>query len=102
MPNDLTSAGIVGILVLMILKEVLGFVKARNGKKTSCPMFETEAFVKLNRKIEDLHVWHAPDATGQQNWKNPRLEVILEKLVVNMEQQTNILEKIACQVQKIK
>ncbi len=31
-------------------------------------------------RIRDLHVWHQPDDTGQQSWKNHRVDQLCDKV----------------------
>lgn len=35
---------------------------------------------KTSSQVSDLHRWHAPDHRGQQEWKNPRMDELIETM----------------------
>jgi len=68
--------GVVGILVLLILKEVFAFVKVRMGSGPTCPnACKFKAFHAT--QVEELHEWHKPDPeTGRFSWYERDGEII--------------------------
>ena len=71
--ESINTYGVVGILVLLILRDVFAFVQTRrNGKKKSCHFHE-----RWGGNIEELHEWHKPDAeTGRFRWYERDDEII--------------------------
>ncbi len=74
--DNFKEYGVVGILVLMILKEVFSFVKARMGGGPTCPnACKFRAF--HGEYLDELHEWHKPDAeTGRFRWYSRDGEII--------------------------
>jgi len=65
--------GVPAIVALMIIKEVFGFVKTRNGKG---PLRGFEVYHA--KQLSDLYNWHKPDPeTGRFRWYERDDEIIL-------------------------
>ena len=68
--DNMTELGVGGIFVVLVLREVFGFINRKNGNGEQ----------SLSKKIHDLWWWHAPDADGEQTWKGKQLYRVLTSL----------------------
>lgn len=102
MDSSITQIGIGGIFAILIIKEVLSFVKGfRNGKKNG----ENEA-IKLLYEILDyckkVHIMHdIKDSDGTYIWYVKRsLEVAINKLAENINHQTECFRDLVHELRK--
>lgn len=81
---DVTQIGVVGLFIMVVLREVFNFV-GRN--KRNC--FD---YARIERQIAELHEWHAKtDDEGVKIWYVRRsLETAINKLATNIETMANI------------
>jgi len=85
----MTDVGVGGILALLIIREVLNFLKDR---KRSNDDNAKDAWNEAIRQIHELHTWHAKtDQDGVPVWYVRRsLEDAIAKLADNIGRQTDI------------
>lgn len=68
-----------GILAVLVIREVLAFLKSRNGKGNGTAEKLVNDVAALRMDSRDLHEWHKPNPDGQQTWKNTEmLEAVRE------------------------
>ena len=86
--DHLAEVGVGAIVALLIIKEVLGFLKTRRSGDGRCP----ECF----RLVQDLHKMHSvKDQDGVPVWYVRRsMETAIDKLAENIQTQTLILQKL--------
>ncbi len=92
-PEDISTLGLALVLLYIVIKEGLPLIKGDKGNGLRQ--------AEIRTKIEELHRWHAPDSSGQQSWKNQRVEdllsrheVILKDQLKEMHRHNNMLEAI--------
>lgn len=88
---DIADVGVTGIFIILVIREVFTFVSRNKPNGTN----------GMAQKIRDLHEWHAPSDAGVQEWKNPAIHDLLERLSEAMSQQTQILERMDDRIKKI-
>jgi len=99
MPENLTDYGVAVVVIYVVLQLVFGFLGKRGKNGDSNKLSEVHEMMRgLVRESKDIHRWHAPDAEGQQLWKNPAVARLLEKLNENIEAQTRLLERLSADV----
>ncbi len=104
--DDLTQIAAAGILAVLILREVFSYMKSR-GKPEGHVLSEDDwaELMKVNGKILELSTtlvkWHAPDSSGVQEWKNPRLFQAIEAFAASSEKQTEVLTKLCLQMERL-
>lgn len=82
--EKMTQYAVPGILALLILKEVFGYLRKSNGSDRKpcegCYFRETHSEKKLRAmgdQIDELHAWHRPDPeTGKFKWYSRDGEII--------------------------
>lgn len=86
----LLQLGTGGLLALLIIREVLGFLKARSCKPPE------ELIRKIAIQVRDLHDWHnKTDEDGVKVWYVRRsLEDAIVKLSSNIEVQSELLREL--------
>lgn len=80
-----------GILAVLVIREVMAFLKTRNGKNNGTAQKLVRDVASLRMESRDMHEWHKPNPDGRQTWKNSELiEAVLEmkKVVENNTQVT--------------
>lgn len=94
MDTAFTQIGIGGIIALLVLREVFGFLRGRNGsgKITSDDLRRIR---KALEQIHDLWEWHnVSDADGVKLWYVRRsLEESMDQLSKNISKQTEVLSE---------
>lgn len=76
-PDNLQGAGILGILAMLLFKEVMTQVSKRKEANGTGSANGSAKFTADDRRmIRDLWAWHAP-VDGRQDWKGNQ-EVLLE------------------------
>jgi len=89
---------------VLVLRMVFDFLQARNGKDEmeGITVEERRAYLDdtkvrlsaLEDQIQDLWTWHAPNADGEQNWKNKRMITVLEQLNKTIGRNTEVIEDV--------
>lgn len=70
--SALLQLGVGGIFAILVIKQVLEFLKSRNGK-TDAPSRNYELLNSVARETRELYDWHKPDPRGEQTWKNSQM-----------------------------
>ena len=81
----LTQVGIGGVLAVLILREVFGFLSKRSKREVD--------LAALDQRVSDLWDWHNKEdpATGVKVWYvRASLENAIEKLAENIEKMTEV------------
>ena len=79
MDSTFLQIGVGGIFSLMVIREVLTFVKEKkNGGEGLLEKISALISVMAIQQ-KDLHEWHKPDPTGKQNWKNAELAEAIDR-----------------------
>lgn len=92
MDSALTDLSVGAILAVLVIREVLGFLKDRrnskNGQETDLP--------RMARQLDDLHQWHSlTDEEGVKVWYVRRsLEDAIRELSSNIRAQTEVLQNL--------
>ncbi len=79
----MTELGVGGIFIVLVLREVFGFISRRNGGNEQT----------FSKKVHDLWVWHAPDADGEQTWKGKQLYRVLTSLDDSIKENTKAVNE---------
>ncbi len=99
--SEYAEYGLAAIVVLGAF-ELVKWTLRRNGKFV-CPVLgQPERISALNQRVIELHDWHAPDASGQQTWKNPLMVDAIGKLTHSIEKQTEFLRQVADGIKDLK
>jgi len=53
---------------------------------------------RIDQQIDMLYRWHAPDASGEQSWKNARLSVSIAELSSAIEKQTEMMRAFTTEI----
>lgn len=61
MDPTFSDIGLAGILIVLVLREVFGFLRSKHGPIIDC--------TRMANQVDDLHKWHAPDSRGRMDWK---------------------------------
>ena len=94
-PTGLVGAiAILAMAFYVLVKEVIApLVKKRNGlygpppEELSRMLKDIMSIITTgSRRIEDLHVWHSPDADGEQGWKGKQLERLIKSIDDHLQQ----------------
>ena len=59
-----------GILAVLVIREVMSYLKTRNGKDGHTAEKLIRDVAALRAESRDMHEWHKPNSNGQQTWKN--------------------------------
>jgi len=118
MNSSMVDIGIGGIFVLLVLRLIFDFLKEYRNRKNGISAngnlgFGSSAYVlkveKAMKQLDEMHGWHAPDAKGMQEWKNPLfkdsmdfLGEVLNKLSANLDKQSDIQQSIYNQLKENK
>jgi hypothetical protein len=97
--EGLTQVGIGGIIAMLILREVFGFLsKKRNGDPVGAELRHVKAMVK------DLHGWHSVvDQDGVKIWYMRRsFEDAIKALGDNIATQTELLRSLVSEFREIR
>ena len=87
--------GIGGIFAILVIREVMTFLKTRNGTGITPVTYGCrENLEKMLRMQKDLHEWHKPDQNGEQSWKGHRLAEAIERNTAVIEKLMPILDRI--------
>ena len=93
----LSEIGVGGIFAVLMVKEVLNFLRYRkNGDRRAC-----DPHIKdMHKRIEDLWNWHnVTDNDGVKIWYVRRsLEEAIKKLSENIDVQTKALQEIVTEI----
>ena len=100
------TAGVALIFVTLILRMVFDFVQSRklsaNGMDGISVSERREFIASIIRKlvriedqVHELYVWHAPNADGEQNWKNTRMIGVLEDLTKTIQHNTDVISNLS-------
>jgi len=97
MDSILTQLGVGGILVVLVLREVLPYVRGKNNKG-----FVDKQCVECFRLIRELHTMHnQKDNDGVYVWYVRRsLEEAIVKLGENIEHQTTVFRELALRIKE--
>lgn len=82
-----------GILAVLIVREVMSFLKSRNGKNGSNQRME-KMVAALLQQTNDLHDWHKPDGRGEQTWKNSQMIDTLQEMKTVVQNNTQAFERL--------
>ncbi len=94
--EQLQTLGVGGIFVILVLREVLGFLRRRNGN--GLPPCSSCA-----REVHDLWLWHnKEDTEGVKVWYvRKSLEDAIEKLAECIEHQNELLRTMNEELKKL-
>lgn len=98
MPSDLTQLGVAAAVVIIILREIFGFLKSRNGLKVELPERYLEHFDLMCGKINALYEWHGvTDGSGNKIWynNNGAFQDAVRELSAVIAKQGIVLDRIA-------
>ena len=112
MNEFIVNGGIVGILLIMALKLVFEFVEKQKSKQLGTgplTMERAEAIMQeglrrqaeIKVQIDDLHEWHAPDASGEQSWKNARMIDVVEGVSDAVSSMAKVIDRLAPILEKL-
>lgn len=74
MDDVLTQLATGGIFAVLVIREVLTFLKGRSPDKShACAEKLLQDVEAIHRQTHELHRWHAPNESGQQTWKNTEM-----------------------------
>jgi len=107
--DTILQLGVGGIFAMMLIKEVLGFLKpmlerkfgndeATDGKRPE-PACDTECLRRVEAQVNDLHEWHSVrDQRGVFVWYahygNDELRLLLKTLTDHVVMQTDALKEV--------
>jgi len=92
-----SQLGIGGIFAILVIREVMTFLKTKNETKapeSGVLSICKDTLEKILRMQKDLHEWHKPDQNGEQSWKGHRLAEAIERNTTVMEKLVPILDRI--------
>ncbi len=103
--DDILQLTAGGIFVVLILRQVFDFIQSRKEPESmdGISVAERREFisaiirklVRIEDQVHELHVWHAPNADGEQNWKNTRMISVLEDLTKTIQHNTDVISNLS-------
>lgn len=97
--SALLQLGVGGIFAILIIREVLSFLKTRNGKGDGARHIE-ELIGAMARETSDLHNWHMPDDRGEQTWKNAQLREAIQDMKTVVQNNTKAFERLEAMLER--
>jgi hypothetical protein len=96
MNEALTQLGIGGLVAVLVIREVLTFLRERRNNKGNGVDLSL-----LAKQIDEMHQWHAvTDGNGVKVWYVRRsLEEAIRQLATNIATQTDILKELMRETQ---
>ena len=88
--SALLQLGVGGIFAILIIREVLSFLKTRNGKDGHTAEKLIRDVAALRAESRDMHEWHKPNSDGQQTWKNYELIEAVRDMKTAVENNTKM------------
>ena len=90
MNNTLVQLGVGGLVALLIIREVLNFLKQRRDDKGGVDLQH------LAQQVSELYQWHSVvDSEGVKVWYIRRcLEEVIRELSANIRAQTKVLQEL--------
>lgn len=90
MNNTLTQLGVGGLVAVLLVREVLNFLKQRRNDKDGVDL------QRLAQQVTDLYQWHSVvDGEGVKVWYVRRsLEEAIRDLSANIRAQTEVLQQV--------
>jgi len=100
--NPLTQLGIGGIFAILMIREVLNFLKTRKDMGASVGdvgqrPFVQDRFDRMERQVRELYTWHArEDTDGVKIWyTRPSLERAIRELRESVDAETAAFQALA-------
>ena len=98
-----------GILAMMIIREVLTFLKNRKeSEQDAIPSWFKEynqtdrnLHEMLTKMVVDLHHWHSPDSAGEQTWKNKSMIFAVQELKIVINSNSVVIEKLTRVIERL-
>lgn len=112
-PELLTQLGVGGLLVIMILREVLPFLKKNSGNgaeevaRGSSERFQERIerdVSDLKDRVHQLYVWHDvnfPDQPGVKAWYTTPLYTVIKELTGAVEQLADRVQRLNDRINKV-